>query len=1017
MTSQHTSAKDPFHTAELRRRVLAAWTDSAARFREDANAEEDFALSGYRDRIVIELAQNAADAALRAGDAGRLLLALDGMYFTAANTGAPLTAEGVESLSTLRASSKRHAGASTGRFGVGFSAVSAVSDEIVVSSAGKAVQFSQRRARHAVEAVLSTNDALAREVESRDGHVPALRLPFPAAPQELPGYDTCITVTLRSEKERDRVRDLLQHTGEALLVALDGLSDVIIDIDGHERQLARRDDAGAADFVTSVDGVSTRWRAVRHSGTLVPELLEDRPREERQHTSWTVQWAVPVTAAGEVAPLPPDVEHVVYAPTASDTALQLPALLIGTFPLSSDRRAIQPGPASDFLTMKSAETYCELMNRLDGGAALALVPEVTLSGSAFEAALRRALDGAMQHTPFLRTHDGRKVTPQDAVVLDPGTGHAAPELADMLAPIVDGLLPGEWDPRAPALRALKVHRIGLADVADLLAGRDNEPSWWAKLYGAIRACADRGADLRELGALPVPLADGRLVQGVRSALIPPSGAGAFRPETLGVLGLRVVHPHASDALLERLGAKVASAHSMLTDPLTEAAVRSSLDADDPEAIAAAVLMLVSQSGLTTADLPWLSELALLDDEGEYTPAGELLIPGAPLESVILADDAPARVHDDVVAAYGTEVLKAVGALWDFTVRRVANVDLGPDLEKEFGGIIDGLGEWTEYALELLGDPPIPPMIPELTCVTDLDLVDDSKWSAAFALLANADVRAAVIDSARVLTAAGEAVDVPSYASWWLRTYARIGGKSVREYRTSDADAALIALYDEMPEPLDGLMARAVGVRRSLADLLADDGGPDELLERLADPARHVSWDALHAIWLALTEVDADRVSPPVRLRAVTGDEVVVADAEDVLILDRPDLYPLVAGQPLILVPAWHAPQLADVLDIGVASEEVAGVVASHGEEREVPEHVHAFLAGAPHRYIHHETLLVGGVKAEWSVAGGKAHASTVDGLARAVCWIAGQWQRRHLVAAVLREPSRVTQLRAEAEMD
>ena len=43
---------------------------SPARFREDANAEEDYALGGYRDRVVVELAQNAADAAARAGVPG-----------------------------------------------------------------------------------------------------------------------------------------------------------------------------------------------------------------------------------------------------------------------------------------------------------------------------------------------------------------------------------------------------------------------------------------------------------------------------------------------------------------------------------------------------------------------------------------------------------------------------------------------------------------------------------------------------------------------------------------------------------------------------------------------------------------------------------------------------------------------------------------------------------------------------------------------------------------------------------
>ena len=63
---QGRSQADPFGTARLRRGVLDAWAASPGRFREDANAEEDLALGGYRDRLVVELAQNAADAAARA---------------------------------------------------------------------------------------------------------------------------------------------------------------------------------------------------------------------------------------------------------------------------------------------------------------------------------------------------------------------------------------------------------------------------------------------------------------------------------------------------------------------------------------------------------------------------------------------------------------------------------------------------------------------------------------------------------------------------------------------------------------------------------------------------------------------------------------------------------------------------------------------------------------------------------------------------------------------------------------
>ncbi|WP_461031076.1 sacsin N-terminal ATP-binding-like domain-containing protein, partial [Streptomyces sparsus] len=138
-------AEDLFRTADLRRRVLDAWAASPARFREDANAEEELALGGYRDRLVVELAQNAADAAARAGVPGRLLLTLSGGVLVAANTGAHLDAAGVESLSTLRASAKRddeQPGGTVGRFGVGFASVLAISDEPALLSRTGSVRWS-----------------------------------------------------------------------------------------------------------------------------------------------------------------------------------------------------------------------------------------------------------------------------------------------------------------------------------------------------------------------------------------------------------------------------------------------------------------------------------------------------------------------------------------------------------------------------------------------------------------------------------------------------------------------------------------------------------------------------------------------------------------------------------------------------------------------------------------------------------------------------------------------------------
>ncbi|GAB3717483.1 sacsin N-terminal ATP-binding-like domain-containing protein [Nocardiopsis oceani] len=1039
------SVADPYNTAELRRRVLSAWADAPARFREDANAEEDFALGGYRDRVVVELAQNAADAARRAGVPGHLRLALDGDRLSAANSGAPLSAEGVESLATLRASTKRDDQGSAGRFGVGFSAVVALSDDVTVDSGGAAVHFSAERARAVVTDLLDSNGThadLADEVGRRSGHVPMLRLPFPAdVVPERPdgGYDTVVTLALRDQQAQERVRELLDRTGEAILLALDGLSEVRVVVDGAERVLTREpgDEDSDTDLVTTHrDAGGTRvtpWRVVSTSGEFDPDLLADRPTEERERTAWSLTWAAPVDAAGGVAALPADVENVVHAPTPTDTELDLPALLIGTFPLSSDRRAVQPGGATDLLLMEAANAYCALLRRFVPWAALDLVPAARVGGGAIDAVFRARVAEPLLDAPFLVTAAGHPVAPREAVLLDTGGANGSADLVSLLAELVPPLLPGTWSPRHPALASLRVRRLGLADLADLLGDTQREPEWWATLYAALGTAGGDGADIDELGSLPVPLADGRLVRGPRSLLLPTDDwakvadteGRRLDPAALATLGVRMVHPEAAHPLLLRLGAAEAGAGTVLADPNTEAAVRGSLDAEDPEPVAEAVLDLVAASGTTVEDAPWLSELALRDDEDGYSIAAELLVPGAPLADLLVDDSPFGTVHDDLVRRHGTDALRAVGALWGLTVVRAEEVALGEDPAGAFDGAAgedgpDGLDDWADEVLERVGDPDLPPVVPELVCVADLDYIADDAWPQALTILSQGRLREAVTAPARLLMPDGRVVDVPSYTAWWLRSRALLGGRAPVGLRTADAESALTGLYDEVPADVDPEFARALGVRTTLADLLADPDGADDLLNRLADPARHVDRFALRRLWTALADVDADLVTPPTLVRAVKGGAIVVADAEDAVVIDSPDLLPLVKDRPLVLAAAEAADRLADVLDLDLASESVTGKVNSAGQIRAVPDEAALFLAGGedPDRtYLHHRKLTVDGEDVEWYTGDGAVHASGTEGLARALCWRAGQWSRRHLLAAVLRDPSAAAHLLAEADLE
>ncbi|MET9291097.1 molecular chaperone Hsp90 [Streptomyces sp. NPDC003077] len=644
------ASADPFGTARLRRGVLDAWAASPARFREDANAEEDLALGGYRDRLAVELAQNASDAAARAGTPGRLRLTLHpgpdrgpdggpggspekdktkdetkgGTVLVAANTGAPLDATGVESLSTLRASAKRESAASAGsvgRFGVGFSAVLAVSDEPALVGRMGGVRWSLAEARELTLGVAAHSPGLGGELRRRDGHVPVLRLPLPAEGDVPEGYDTAVILPLRDAAAEDLTRRLLAGIDASLLLTLPGLAEVVVETPEGVRELRRRQDGPYVVIEDSERG-TTRWRVASDGGPLDPALLADRPVEERLRPSWSVTWAVPVDASG--APARPDTAAVVHAPTPTDEPHGLPALLIASFPMEPTRRHVARGPLVDFILGRAAESYTGLLRDWQpvSVGTLDLVPG-PLGRSELDSELRRLILDRLPRIPFLPSAAAPSgTTPGQGTSTPPGVGtlpeetpHQGTEGTDtptphtlrpteaeliegagaatvtVLAELFPSLLPAGLE-RRQELRALGVARVPLGEVIDRLAGVQRPPSWWWRLYDSLA-----GTDPDRLSGLPVPLAgsagpkagrggqwNGRTAIGPRQVLLPlpgsAEGTDTARHRTLARLGLKVAHPDAAHPLLEKLGATPASPLAVLRTPQVRAAVAASLDADE-----------------------------------------------------------------------------------------------------------------------------------------------------------------------------------------------------------------------------------------------------------------------------------------------------------------------------------------------------------------------------------------------------------------------------------------------------
>jgi len=1048
---------DPFATAEVRERVLAGWAAAPVRFREDANAEEDHALGSYRDRLVVELAQNAADAAELAGVPGRLLLALrelDGRaVLVAANTGAPLSPDGVLALATLRASAKRGTG-TVGRFGVGFSAVLAVTDEPAVISRAGGVRFSAADSRALVAASAGHAPGLADEVARRDGHVPVLRLPFPAQGVPPVGYDTAVLLPLRDAAAEEVVARLLTEVGDPLLLALPALAEVVVEVPGRpERRVA---------------DVGSRWHVHRRHGRLDPAVLVDRPTEERRRTAWTITWALPrddigapaASASAAAGVLP----GVVFAPTLTDEPLPWPALLIAPFPLDPGRRHVAPGAATGVLVEQAAAGYADLLRaRAQAGAPVWPLIPVGLARGALDGALREALRPLLRLTPLLRAaeqhwppSDAELLRPRDAVVLEPPAG-ADPVVVAGLAPVVAGLV---LAPRsaAAALDLLGVRRIALADVVEQLPDRP-DPAAWYRLYAALAGLAADPLAREVLGALPVPLVDGRVVRGVRGLALPDagstgsggSGSGTDALADLGAalatLGVRVVHPDAVHPLLGHLGAVPLDPRAALELPAVHAAVRAAASDDDLD-LALAVLEVaaaaVAAGRLAPGDLPWLADLPLPDADDDVSPAALLALPDS-FAAQVLDPDEVALVAADAVERWGRDVLAAVGALEGPGLLRLPDVALvGPtadlarddDVEGPAPHDLDGWEDWAEESARLAaaavglpddgddghddGEAPgavngLEIGLPELVAVRDLDAVLPEAWPQLLERLAgDPELRAALLRPARVVVrwiGGGGVADVPSYTAWWLsRTLA--GGP----WADPEADPSLAALLPPPPAVLAGLdrdVRRAAGGVRSAADL--DAAAVEAVLAGMADP--DVDMDAATAVvlWRELAVLaesvlaDGTEVAPPAWVRVLDGLTTQVVRVRDAVVVDGPAwLQRTDLGGAVVAPTPRAAASLADLLDVPLAGELALGKVEETGQVAPTPPAVRVLLPGVPPTWCEHEDLVVDGMDVDWWVEGhgtdATVHACTSEGLARGLAWAAGGWQRRGAVADVLADP-------------
>ena len=195
---------------------------------------------------------------------------------------------------------------------------------------------------------------------------------------------------------------------------------------------------------------------------------------------------------------------------------------------------------------------------------------------------------------------------------------------------------------------------------------------------------------------------------------------------------------------------------------------------------------------------------------------------------------------------------------------------------------------------------------------------------------------------------------------------------------------------------------------------------------MADPAREVGESALLRLWNHLGQLTVYAAEPPTHIRVLTGEGEEAAPAGRTAIVAAGEA--VVADSPMWLqrgdlggfVVAWGvvADGLSDLLDLPMAQEVADGKIDSIGTEADVPAIVRELVPQTPALWWEHEELTVDGIEVSWWVTeDGEPHAATFNGLAKALAWSAGRWDQRHVILAILTDPTRASELLIDAAYD
>ena len=344
---------------QLNSKRLRSYDADPGLLKEHFGIEETVLAGGYGYRQIFELVQNGADALLEArergdalGDDGRIHVQLRGSRLYVANTGAPLSEEGLDALLRSHSSPKR--GNQIGRFGLGFKSLLKLNGRIdVFTRASGAIRFDPERCR----------DELRRRFQVTQA--PGLRLAWALPPDEraadplcaeLAWAETIVRVEVGSESLQQHIRQEIRSFPAEFLLFFPIATTLTLD-DGEEKARAVRLAIEGAEHILHDGDAVSRWRIAAREVRITEARAVADATHIHARESVPVSWAMPLEGRREEAG-----RFWAFFPTHTQT--YLPGILNAPWKLNSDRNAIIGGEWNAALMAEAAQLIADTLPSL-----------------------------------------------------------------------------------------------------------------------------------------------------------------------------------------------------------------------------------------------------------------------------------------------------------------------------------------------------------------------------------------------------------------------------------------------------------------------------------------------------------------------------------------------------------------------------------------------------------------------------------------------------------------------------